>query len=237
MLLERIDHRWNRIVSRFSDTLDYWYLTPTNYAMFKIIKRHLEGKKYEKVLDLGAGNLAFRTLLQDSAGRYISLDVKKTSTDLDVVCSGTNISFKDNSFDAVICSAVLEHTIEPQLVLQESYRVLRRGGYLIATVPHLHYEHGEPEDYWRFTRFGIQKLVEHHATGYVLQDIIEVGYLFNFLASLMLPAFFGLLPGNIRPYSRLMFLWKSLTVFLEKLDRSTGLSKLALGYVVIAKKE
>jgi len=39
------------------------------------------------------------------------------------------------SFDFVICSEVIEHTVDPALAVSELARVLRPGGVLIITVP------------------------------------------------------------------------------------------------------
>lgn len=41
----------------------------------------------------------------------------------------------DRSFDAVMMRAFLEHETQPRDVLQESYRVLRPGGYAVIKVP------------------------------------------------------------------------------------------------------
>lgn len=47
-----------------------------------------------------------------------------------------NLEFKDNKFDVVICSEVLEHLFDPQKAIEEAYRVLRPGGLYVVTVPH-----------------------------------------------------------------------------------------------------
>jgi 2-polyprenyl-3-methyl-5-hydroxy-6-metoxy-1,4-benzoquinol methylase len=39
------------------------------------------------------------------------------------------------SFDRVVCSEVLEHTLDPELVLQTIARLLRPGGVAVITVP------------------------------------------------------------------------------------------------------
>jgi ubiquinone/menaquinone biosynthesis C-methylase UbiE len=43
--------------------------------------------------------------------------------------------FKDNTFDVVICSEVLEHLYDPLPAIKEAYRVLKKGGKYIATLP------------------------------------------------------------------------------------------------------
>lgn len=48
----------------------------------------------------------------------------------------TNLSFlRDNTFDVVLCSEVLEHLLKPYKALREFKRVLKTGGILILTTP------------------------------------------------------------------------------------------------------
>ena len=50
--------------------------------------------------------------------------------------SGYALPFADNTFDAVICSEVLEHLHEYNDAVAEIRRVLKPGGKFAATVPH-----------------------------------------------------------------------------------------------------
>lgn len=45
------------------------------------------------------------------------------------------LAFRNESFDVIIASAVLEHLLEPIPVIKELTRVLKRGGYLIVHLP------------------------------------------------------------------------------------------------------
>ncbi len=65
----------------------------------------------------------------------------------------------NDSVDAVICIAVLEHVEEPQQAVREMYRVLKPGGYCFIYVPFLFYYHpmnGYYKDYYRFTYDGLE---------------------------------------------------------------------------------
>ncbi|MFZ1990305.1 MAG: methyltransferase domain-containing protein [Alphaproteobacteria bacterium] len=47
----------------------------------------------------------------------------------------TAIQFPDESFDLVICNHVLEHVERDHIALKELFRVLRKGGFALITVP------------------------------------------------------------------------------------------------------
>lgn len=51
----------------------------------------------------------------------------------------TSLPFDDNVFDRVICTEVLEHIPDDQKVTQEIYRVLKKGGKALFTVPNKDY--------------------------------------------------------------------------------------------------
>ncbi|MCM8801403.1 MAG: class I SAM-dependent methyltransferase [Candidatus Omnitrophica bacterium] len=52
-----------------------------------------------------------------------------------LVADANKIPFKDNCFDSVICSEVLEHVEYPDALISEFNRILRPKGELILTVP------------------------------------------------------------------------------------------------------
>ncbi len=47
----------------------------------------------------------------------------------------TALPFRDDSFQAVICSEVLEHIADNELAIQELVRVLKPGGSMVVSVP------------------------------------------------------------------------------------------------------
>jgi len=76
----------------------------------------------------------------------------------DIVGDIHNLPFEDNSVDAIICMAVLEHVEEPQRAVAEMYRVLKPGGYCYIYVPFLFYYHPMPGYYGDFYRFTVDGL-------------------------------------------------------------------------------
>jgi len=55
------------------------------------------------------------------------------------------LPFVSETFDAVVCTEVIEHVVEPARVLAELWRVLKPGGTLIVTFPN--------ETNWTIARF------------------------------------------------------------------------------------
>lgn len=73
----------------------------------------------------------------------------------DIVGDIHSLPFPDNSEEAIICLAVLEHVENPIKAASELFRTLKPGGYLYVYVPFLYYYHAEKGyygDYWRFTK-------------------------------------------------------------------------------------
>ncbi len=68
------------------------------------------------------------------------------------------LPFKDGSFEVVLCTELLEHVPDPKAVVEELYRVLRRGGRCILSTRCCYPLHGGPRDFYRFSRFGLEYL-------------------------------------------------------------------------------
>lgn len=79
----------------------------------------------------------------------------------DIIGDIHNLPFNNDSQDAIICMAVLEHVENPIKASEEIYRVLKPGGYCFVYIPFLYYYHaarGYYKDYWRFTSDSIDYL-------------------------------------------------------------------------------
>lgn len=69
-----------------------------------------------------------------------------------------NLPFEDNQFDFVISDQVIEHLPDPQRAIDESWRVLKRGGIAIHCTVFMYPVHEGPYDYWRFSPDGLRYL-------------------------------------------------------------------------------
>jgi SAM-dependent methyltransferase len=109
------------------------------------------------VLDVGCGDKPYAQWLT-SAQEHVGLDVY-AGPEVDVVVDGQGAwPLAAESFDAVLCTQVLEHVTDLDHVLGEVRRVLRSNGLLIVSAPFAYNEHGAPHDYRRFSVRGLEQL-------------------------------------------------------------------------------
>ncbi|PIR93539.1 hypothetical protein COT99_00005 [Candidatus Falkowbacteria bacterium CG10_big_fil_rev_8_21_14_0_10_43_10] len=141
----------------------------------KIIKIFTEKKS---VIDIGGG----LRVLQDRGNRYdknrawILPYLKKVDYKIldpvpdyqpDIIGDIHSLPFPDNSQEAIICIAVLEHVENPFKAFKEMHRVLKPGGYCFIYTPFLYYYHAEPgyyHDYWRFSKDALELLSKDFST-------------------------------------------------------------------------
>ena len=98
----------------------------------------------------GAGTEVF---YENSNIEIMSCDVYDTQL-TDIICDAHYLPFVDESFDGVWIQAVLEHVVEPNLVVDEIYRVLRDDGVVYAETPFLQQVHEGCYDFTRYTMLG-----------------------------------------------------------------------------------
>ncbi len=138
------------------------------------------GKKYVygKLLDIGCGKKPYKNFLNYEG--YIGLD---TNYGLKPDVGGTvlNLPFRRDCFDSVLCTAVLEHLAEPEEGIKEIHRVLKINGVAYISVPMTWYLHYEPNDYFRFTKYGLIYLLKKN--GFKIIEIDKIGGLFSYVGA------------------------------------------------------
>ena len=104
----------------------------------------------KKVLDLGSGGRRLRNGI-------ISLDIDK-GVNVDIVANAEALPFRQNAFDFIICTAVLEHVADYRKAVFEMNRCLLNSGLIYVEVPFLQTYHAHPNDFRRFTLAGLEYL-------------------------------------------------------------------------------
>ncbi len=113
------------------------------------------------LLDYGCGNKPYFSFFEKKIQRYIGVDTtqNKLGTVDVVVKLGEPLPFEASPIDTVLSTQVLEHIAQPEQYLQEIARILRRSGYLILTCPGAYMVHEEPNDFYRYTEYGLKYLL------------------------------------------------------------------------------
>lgn len=91
---------------------------------------------------------------------WLAVDAYDTNPQIDFKWDIHRLPIADNSVDAYICSAILEHVPYPELALFEMFRTLRPGGRVLVEVPFLYHYHPAPLDLYRWTVEGLKILCE-----------------------------------------------------------------------------
>ena len=115
--------------------------------ILELIQHHSDGL----ILDCGAGNRP------EYLDNVVNLEIAPYPS-TDVLADAEQLPFRDNSFDAIVTLAVLEHIRRPWLVARELVRVLKPGGTLIADVQLLQPVHAYPSHFFNMTSEGLQSL-------------------------------------------------------------------------------
>lgn len=69
-----------------------------------------------------------------------------------------------NFFDVIICTEVLEHTLNPFNAVNELYRILKPDGKVFVSTPFNFRIHGPLPDCWRFTEHGLRALFKDYTS-------------------------------------------------------------------------
>lgn len=114
----------------------------TRYTMYKRIARTFPEKIKGKILSISElGDMTFLVDTKNSEiteAMYPEYDMQK-------------LPFADETYDYVISDQVLEHLENPFAAVNESFRILKKGGTVIHTSCFINYHHPSPKDFWRFS--------------------------------------------------------------------------------------
>ena len=147
-------------------------VTANSYQLARVGPVHFQPLEWEleqvrkyfsgRVLNAGCGNRDITAIMTSyGASEVVNYDIESTIPAA-ILGSLVETPFETDSFDGIICNAVLEHVPEIDRVMSELARVLKPGGYFVAGVPYLQPYHLNPTDFRRYTRDGLEEVGRLH---------------------------------------------------------------------------
>ncbi len=137
-------------------------------------------------LDVGSLRSPYKAILESRGYAVKTLDLT-TEYGADFAGTAEETGRPDASVDLILCTQVLEHVKTPWVAMREFQRILKPGGQLLITIPHIWFYHPHPGDYWRVTQEGIVTLCTE--AGFRVREartqggaLLAFGQIVNFLA-------------------------------------------------------
>ena len=131
----------------------------SDQAYRRMLDRMLQSTANPKVLVVGGGVVGggMDCLVNDPRITLIETDAA-IAPRTNLICDGHDLPFADQSVDAVIVQAVLEHVVDPHRCVAEIHRVLKPAGLVYSDTPFMQQVHGRQYDFTRFTHLGHRRL-------------------------------------------------------------------------------
>jgi SAM-dependent methyltransferase len=90
----------------------------------------------------------------------LDIDPESGSTYIADLCNNNENLIPANHFDFIVCTEVLEHTLNPFNAVKEIKRILKTDGHIFLSTPFNVRIHNPLPDCWRFTIHGLNYLFQ-----------------------------------------------------------------------------
>jgi SAM-dependent methyltransferase len=178
-----------------------------------------------ELIDVGCGTQPYRSYFAHMK-RIVACDQDGARGAVDFTCPAHAIPVEAESFDAILCTEVLEHVPDPLAVWREFHRILRPGGRVLLTTPMYWPEHEMPYDYYRYPEHGLRHLAG--AAGFEIEELWPRGGMWALLGQVTMQV-----AGHYLPLRIMRRCWNSL--FL-KIDRARLNPMITIGWTILARK-
>jgi SAM-dependent methyltransferase len=109
-----------------------------------------------RLLDVGCGAKPYEPFFAGAVAEYVGVDVANPEADLEGTVE--DIPAPDGAFELVLCTQTLEHASDPARAVRELRRVVAPGGRVLASTHGVQVYHPNPDDLWRWTHAGLERL-------------------------------------------------------------------------------
>ena len=187
------------------------------------------------VLDIGGRDRGKFQKPKDKVEKWIFADIEKKHSPDIILDVARMDKVANESVDVISAMELFEHVEKINKGLEECYRVLKKEGRMIMSVPFLYQVHADPFDFQRWTDIKWKKELEK--IGFQIEKFIIMGGFFTVLGD-MLKKMIKILPFGIRHIFYLFFPFLDCMVLLDNFNfvKKSDLGKYHGGYFIIIKK-
>lgn len=219
-------------------------INPLNYYFWATYRRKNLDKLQERyknlyhgvVLDIGGRDRGKFKKPKDKVEKWIFADIEKKHNP-DLVLDVANMrGIKSKSIDVVNAMELFEHVEKIDKGLDECYRVLKRGGRLMISVPFLYPIHADPYDFQRWTETKWRKELTNRY--FEIENFEIMGRYFTVHCG-MIRELIEALPKILRYLLRISYPFLDLLARLDNrniIKENKILNKYHGGYFIVAKK-
>ena len=198
------------------------------YIGIHLIERSIAGlapRLGGELIDVGCGQQPYRGYFSH-VSRIVACDFNGARGKVDFTCPAHAIPVAAGSFDAVLCTEVLEHVPDPLAVWREFYRILRPGGQVLLTTPMYWLPHELPYDFYRYPEQGLRYLAT--TAGFEIKELWPRGGRW---------AMFGQVGMHVLGhYLKLRVMRRAWNGFFLWADRNRNNPDMTIGWTILARK-
>ncbi len=131
-----------------------------NFSLNDFLDRYRLIERGARILNAGSSSVCI--------GRNcVNIDIQD-KPNVDFICDVHNLPSSLGKFDAVICNAVLQYCHNPEVVAEQFYNVLKKGGYLFVDAPWVQPYCIDTADKYRFSMDALKLIFSSF-------EILEIG--------------------------------------------------------------
>lgn len=203
--------------------LDYIRKSPHRNLLENYLKEFLP-KLDGDILDIGSKNRRYDYLLRQ---KPIAIDIVENK-EKEVGYGDINkMIFKNESFHSALCIEVFEFLTTPKKAVSEIYRILKKDGVLIFSIPFMFKIH---QDQMRFTKNYLEKEL-FNSFSYV--KIYPIGNFYTIILDILKDKINNIKPFFLRYLIYMPYLFLVLFIPFSKISKDENYIS---GYFIVAKK-